>query len=90
MKLEMMAVKDRALDAFMRPFFAQTVNQAIRMFQDEINNPQGDMFKHVDDHDLWHLGTWDDNTGYMAQEPNSSEQTVIKQVAIGKNMKVTA
>lgn len=86
MKLEMMAVKDRALNAFMRPFFAQTVNQAIRMFQDEINNDKGDMFKHPDDHDLWHLGTWDDSHGLVTM---LDEDNGPKQVAIGKNMKVT-
>lgn len=77
----MMAIKDRALDAYMRPFFAHSVGQAVRMFQDEINNNQGEMHKHPDDYDLYHLGLWDDKTATFAacEAP--------EQVAIGKQYK---
>lgn len=81
MKLEIFAVKDRAIDAFMTPWFAQTVGQAIRMFQDEINNQQGQMHKHQDDYDLWHIGTWTDNGALQQLEGG------IKQIAIGKQLK---
>lgn len=79
MKLHIFAVKDRALNAFMTPWFAQTVNQAIRMFQDEVNNPQGQMIKHPDDYDLYHLGSWNDDNGNFTNIEND-------QIAIGKNM----
>lgn len=84
MILEMCAVKDRALNAFMRPWFAQSLGQAIRMFTDEINNPQGELNKHPDDYDLWHLGTWNDDTGLM--NPNTEAP---KQLAIGKQVRFT-
>lgn len=57
------AVKDRAIDAFMRPFTVPHTNAAVRSFQDEINNPQSELAKHTEDYDLWLLGTFDDQTG---------------------------
>lgn len=57
------SIKDSALQAYLRPFFAPTRGMAHRMFQDEINNAQGDMFKHADDYDLYSVGQWDDQTG---------------------------
>lgn len=78
MEMIMVAIKDRALDAYMRPFFAQTKGQAIRMFTDEINNKESPMQKHPDDYDLWYLGTWNDQDGQLNdQKP--------EQLAIGKN-----
>lgn len=82
MQMIMVAIKDRALDAYMRPFFAQTKNQAIRMFTDEVNNPESPMHKHPDDYDLWYLLTWNDDTGGV-------EEVKPEQLAIGKNAKIT-
>lgn len=80
MKFQIFAIKDHALDAYMRPWYAQTIGQAIRMFQDEINNPQGEMHKHADDYDLYHLGEWNEET---AEFQNNGTP---KQVARGKEL----
>lgn len=92
MKMEIFAVKDRALNAFMRPFFAQTIGQAIRSFSDEINRPGGHqvgsenhMNMHPEDYDLWHLGSFNDATGTFSAEPDD-RQDWPRQVAIGKNV----
>lgn len=63
------AIKDRALDAFMRPFFMQTRSQAIRGFQDEVNRPGEDnpLNKHPEDHELYQLATWSDTDGKFTQ-----------------------
>ena len=82
MKMEMVSIKDRALDAFMTPFFTQTVNQAIRMFQDEINRKESPMHAHPNDYDLYHLGTWSDDSGELVQDAEAGP----KQLAIGKNL----
>ena len=79
----MVAIKDRALNAFMRPFFAQTKGQAIRMFNDEVNNHESPMFKHPEDYDLYFLGTWNDDTGEY------TNAGMPEQLAIGKNAKIT-
>lgn len=77
MKMQIVAIKDRALDAFMRPFFAQTLDQAKRMFRDEINRPNSEAGAHPEDYDLYHLGDFEDHNGKI----NQLEQP--KQLAIG-------
>jgi len=83
MQMQIVAIHDRAADAFGRPIFVNSLGQAIRSFQDEINRPgdNNEMNKHPDDFDLYHLGLYDDNTGRMISldEP--------KQIAIGKQLK---
>lgn len=56
-------IYDSAVEAYMRPFFVPAVGAAMRAFTDEVNNPQGDMFKHPEDYVLFELGEWDDQTG---------------------------
>lgn len=75
------AVHDRALDAFMQPWTVPAIGAAIRGFQDAVNNAETPMFKHPDDYDLYQLGVFDDNTGKLIplDEP--------KQIAIGKQLK---
>lgn len=79
MKLEMFAIRDKQLDAFMNPWGAQAIGQAVRMFTDEINNKDGTMYKHPADYDLYHIGTFHDN-GTLIQDGSQP-----KQVAIGSN-----
>ena len=63
----MYAVKDRAADAFGRPFFCPTDGLAIRSFMDEVNRSGDDnqLYKHPDDFDLFRLGMYDDSTGLV-------------------------
>lgn len=83
---QVLAIKDRAVDAYMRPMYWPAIGAAIRAFGDEINRAaqDNDMYKHPDDYDLYHLGIWDDNTGqYDVHE-------IPKMVAIGKQLKTEA
>ena len=65
MIMTIVSIKDRAADAFNRPFFVPTANMAIRSFMDEINrdHPDNQMFAHPDDFDLYEIGIFDDSTG---------------------------
>lgn len=82
MKFKIFSIKDRAIDAFMRPWYAQSTGQAVRMFQDEINNPQSEMHKHADDYDLYELGDWNEETAEFTQDAERGP----KQVARGKEL----
>lgn len=75
------AVRDRALDAFMQPFFAPSVGIAVRSFGDEVNRAESPMAAHPDDYDLYQLGTFDDATGRFAVGDGP------RQVAIGKDVR---
>lgn len=83
---QVVAIKDRALDAFGVPFNVHAVGQAIRSFHDEVNrNPgagENDIYRHPDDYDLYHLGSYDNTTGQYTNLPEP------KQIAIGKNCKL--
>lgn len=81
MVLQIFAIKDRAVQAFMQPFFAPTIGAAIRAFSDGINDKQHAMNAHPDDYDLYHIGEWTDNSGGLMQTEEHP-----KQVAIGKNL----
>lgn len=57
------AVKDRAVDAFNRPFTTRTKGEAIRSFTDEAHRADSEIAKHPQDYDLYCLGEYDDQSG---------------------------
>lgn len=65
MKLVICSVFDTALNAFGRPIFVHTTNQAVRSFSDEVNQSDSPMNAHPEDYDLYHIGNFHDDTGEM-------------------------
>ena len=61
--LTIVAVKDRAVDAYNRPFYVPTIGAAIRSFTDEVNRKESEMQAHPEDYDLYDMGTFCDQTG---------------------------
>jgi len=43
--------------------FTIAVGEALRHFEDEVNNPQSPLYKHPEDYTLFHLGQYDETTG---------------------------
>lgn len=84
MELQIFAIKDRAINCYLRPWPAHTAGEAIRVFGDEINNPQSAMAKHPDDYDLYHVGKFEDTTGQIDTFPGGPVQ-----LALGKQLKIT-
>lgn len=74
------AVYDRQLNAYMRPFVAQTVGQAIRSFRDEVNRQGSEMNAHPEDYTLHRVGVWDEVQGEIAAA------SPIEQIAIATNL----
>lgn len=64
------AVRDSAMEAFLRPFFVPTTNMAARSFVDEVNRNAEDnaMYKHPDDYTLYCLGEFDEETGIFTND----------------------
>lgn len=84
MKLFVMSVRDRTADSYGQPFFSQSLGQAQRSFQDEINRSATDnlLYMHADDFDLYTLGTFETDDGsFVTHQP--------KQIAVGASMKIT-
>lgn len=68
MILNMYSVKDKAVDAYLQPFFAPSLGSAIRSVSDAVNDTQHQFSKHITDYTLWHLGTFDDATGLIVSD----------------------
>lgn len=79
------SIRDAAVEAFGPPFFVPRIGAAMRAFSDAVNNNQGDtpLNKHADDHDLYQLGVFDDNTGQISCLPQP------RILAKGKEVKTT-
>lgn len=63
MKLGIFAVRDSAMDAYMRPFMVAAAGVAIREFVDECSRKESQFFAHPEDFELFELGAFDDVTG---------------------------
>ena len=78
--LEIVAIRDRAVDSFGNPVAVVAIGQATRSFGDEIRNPESNMHRHPDDYDLYHIGSFDTSTGAIV-----SRETP-EMIAIGKSL----
>jgi hypothetical protein len=83
MKMLVCTIRDRAAEAYGRPFFLPATGVAIRSFQDEVNRnaPDNQVFAHPDDFDLYELGIFDDFDGKFALHETP------KLLALGKQVK---
>ena len=70
MKLVVVAVRDSAVDAFMRPFFVPSTAFAVRSFNDAVKEKDSLMFANPQDYALFELGTFDEETGKMENLPS--------------------
>lgn len=78
--LKVVAIRDRAIDAFGQPAFVPTLGAAVRGFGDEVNNRESALNAHPEDYDLYHLADFDNESGKFQQ----LEQP--RQIAIGKDL----
>lgn len=65
MMQQIVAVRDSAVDAFMRPMFVPAIPAAVRAFKDEVNRAGSEMGAHAEDYELYHIGSFDDSTGVI-------------------------
>lgn len=75
--VQLMAVRDRQLDAFTLPFIAPTIGAAIRAFTDTMNDKGSEPHKHPEDFDLYHLGTISIDTGTLEQTKSGKADLVM-------------
>lgn len=66
MKTIICSIYDKATEAYMRPFQAQSQGQAVRMFEDLVTQPDHELAKHPEDYALFQVGTFDDTIGELA------------------------
>lgn len=65
MQHHLFTVYDDKSEAYLQPFFLQTIGQAIRAFTDCANDPNHQFGRHPADYTLFELGSFDDsNAGF--------------------------
>jgi len=58
-------VYDSAARRYLEPFFAETVEVAIRMFRTLCNRPEHQFAKFPEDYALFHIGSFSQETGML-------------------------
>lgn len=76
MKLKIFSVFDKAVHAFLPPFFLPTDQTAVRAFSDCVKDEKHAFYRHPGDYTLFRLGEFDDVTGAFVD-------TISQVVAIG-------
>lgn len=64
-------VYDEKSEAYLQPFFLDTVGQAIRAITDCVSDPNHQFCRHTSDYTLFQLGDFDDSTGQFTDEKKS-------------------
>lgn len=67
MKLQVFSVYDSKAEAYIQPWYSQTVGTAIRSFEQAVNTEKHDFQKFSGDYTLFHLGEFDQNLGQFTQ-----------------------
>ena len=60
---EVYSVYDKAVKAYLQPFFMRSKGEAIRSFSAAVNDEKGPFSRNRDDYVLYFVGVFDDNTG---------------------------
>lgn len=75
MFLKIFTVYDSKTEAYMQPQFMQSTGQALRAFEDAVNDESHPFHKHAADFTLFELGTFDDQTGTFQTYPAKKSLT---------------
>lgn len=87
MKTLIFAVRDNAAEAYMQLWTAPTKGAALRSFSDATNDGQSPICKHPQDHVLFQLGEYDDNTGVITPLPSPLSLGVALEYKEGRHEK---
>lgn len=67
MKLQVFSVYDSKAEAFIQPWYSQTLGTALRSFEQAVNTESHDFQKFAGDYTLFHLGSFDQTKGRFDQ-----------------------
>lgn len=77
MRLNAYTIYDSAAKAHQRPFFVGQDGEAMRAFQDLVNDEKHPVGMHPEHYSLFRIGTFDDNLGAMSDETNECLGTAL-------------
>lgn len=88
MIVQVMCVYDSAADAYNQPFYTNAIGQAIRSFSDSCSDKNHAFYKHAKDFYLYHLGTFDDQTGKFSMLKEPKRISHAKDFVLSQDIKV--
>lgn len=68
--LQIFAVYDKKSAAYAPPFFYNQKGQALRAFEDAVNDSASPLCKHAEDFSLFLIGEWNEISGILTPLPN--------------------
>lgn len=68
--LRIYSIYDKKAVAYTNPFYYHQKGQAIRGFEDAVNDLQSPLNKHPEDFQLFQIGEWNDTTGVITPLQN--------------------
>ena len=86
MKQNIYSIFDTASGLYSRPFITQSDGEAIRSFSDIATDADHPIGKHPQDYTLFRLGIFDDTTGKLTNEDNSSLCNALERCAAAQNV----
>lgn len=63
MRLQVFSVYDKAVGAFMQPFYVRSRGEALRSFTEAVNDEKSNFHRHTADFSLMFIGEFDDQSG---------------------------
>ena len=66
--MKLFAIRDTKVEAFLYPFTARTVGQAVRMTSDLVNQKGHQFNEHAEDYSLFEVGTFDESTAVITSD----------------------
>ena len=77
-RLKVFSVYDSKIKAYMQPFFMQHAGQALRSWENLVNDGQSTVSQHPGDFTLMEIGTFDDEKGVLeSYQAAISTQTAL-------------
>lgn len=67
MTLEIFSVYDSKVEAYLQPFFLRAKGEAVRAFEETVNDPATKFNKYPADYTLFRVGQYDDRTGTVTK-----------------------
>jgi len=80
MILQIYTVLDKAVSAYLPPFFCRSDAEAVRSFRDAVNKQDHQFHLHADDYVLYRVGAFDDALGLL--ESLDSPDRIIHGTAV--------
>jgi hypothetical protein len=63
MKMQVFSVYDKAVQAYLQPFFSRSKGEALRSFTEAVNDEKTQFHKHAADYMLVFIGEFEDSSG---------------------------